>query len=122
MISRARVDEAHFPDQIPNFWRYTRSSFKMATTLPIPIQLNPLRCQAMTVSGLARITEESLELESRSQERAPLPTPRAQLYARRKKNRSRRVAHERQQPLQLRIYFSHTRWDLCKKAPHVVAF
>jgi hypothetical protein len=51
--SPARVGEAHFPDQIPNFWRYTRSSFKMAT-LPIPIQSKPLRCQAMTVSGLTR--------------------------------------------------------------------
>ena len=51
--SPARIGEAHFPDEIPNFIGCRRSSFNMAT-LPIPIQSEALRCHAMTVSVLTR--------------------------------------------------------------------
>lgn len=61
--SPARVGEAHFPDQIPNFWRYTRSSFRMAT-LPIPIQSKPL----------AMPGDDSLRLD-KEQCRAPIVPP-----------------------------------------------
>jgi hypothetical protein len=58
--SPARVGEAHFPDQIPNFWRYTRSSFKMAT-LPIPIPSKPL---AMPGDDRLRLDQEQCRAPS----------------------------------------------------------
>src|SRR5207245_9147242 len=65
----ARVGEAHFPDQIPNFWRYTRSSFKMAT-LPIPIQSKPL---AMPGDDTLRLDKEQCRAPIVPQSRKPDP-------------------------------------------------
>jgi hypothetical protein len=65
--SPARVGEAHFPDQIPNFWRYTRSSFKMAT-LPIPIQSKPL---AMPGDDSLRLDKEQCRAPIVPQSRKP---------------------------------------------------
>jgi hypothetical protein len=67
--SPARVGEAHFPDQIPNFWRYTRSSFKMAT-LPIPIQSKPL---AMPGDDRLRLDKEQCRAPIVPQSRKPDP-------------------------------------------------
>jgi hypothetical protein len=65
--SPAKVGEAHFPDQIPNFWRYTRSSFKMAT-LPIPIQSKPL---AMSGDDSLRLDKEQCRAPIVPQSRKP---------------------------------------------------
>ena len=67
--SPARVGEAHFPDQIPNFWRYTRSSFKM-TTLPIPIQSKPL---ALPGDDSLRLDKEQCRAPIVPQSRKPDP-------------------------------------------------
>jgi hypothetical protein len=67
--SPARVGEAHFPDQIPNFWRYTRPSFKMAT-LPIPIQSKPL---AMPGDDSLRLDQEQCRAPIVPQSRKPDP-------------------------------------------------
>jgi hypothetical protein len=67
--SPARVGEAHFPDQIPNFWRYTRSSFRMAT-LPIPIQSKPL---AMPCDDSLRVDKEQCRAPIVPQSRKPDP-------------------------------------------------
>ena len=63
------LGEAHFPDQIPNFWRYTRSSFKMAT-LPIPIQSKPL---AMPGNDSLRLDQEQCRAPIVPQSRKPDP-------------------------------------------------
>src|SRR6476659_5485108 len=63
------LGEAHFPDQIPNFWRYTRSSFKMAT-LPIPIQSKPL---AMPGDDSLRLDKEQCRAPIVPQSRKPDP-------------------------------------------------
>jgi hypothetical protein len=67
--SPARVGEAHFPDQIANFWRYTRSSFTMAT-LPIPIQTKPL---AMPGDDRLRLDQEQCRAPIVPQSRKPDP-------------------------------------------------
>jgi len=67
--SPARVGEAHFPDQIRNFWRYTRSSFKMAT-LPIPIPSKPL---AMPGDDRLRLDQEQCRAPIVPQSRKPDP-------------------------------------------------
>src|SRR6476620_12176612 len=65
----ARVGQAHFPDQIANFWRYTRSSFRMAT-LPIPIQSKPL---AMPGDDRLRLDQEQCRAPIVPQSRKPDP-------------------------------------------------
>jgi hypothetical protein len=67
--SPARAGEAHFPDQIANFWRYTRSSFTMAT-LPIPIQTKPL---AMPGDDRLRLDQEQCRAPIVPQSRKPDP-------------------------------------------------
>jgi hypothetical protein len=67
--SPARAGEAHFPDQIANFWRYTRSSFKMAT-FPIPIQSKLL---AMPGDDSLRLDEEQCRAPIVPQSRKPDP-------------------------------------------------
>src|SRR5882724_12396628 len=69
MRGAPQVGEAHFPDQIPNFWRYTRSSFKMAT-LPIPIQSKPL---AMPGDDRLRLDKEQCRAPIVPQSRKPDP-------------------------------------------------
>jgi hypothetical protein len=67
--SPARVGEAHFPDQIANFWRYTRSSCKMAT-LPISIQSKPL---LMPGDDSLRLDKEQCRAPIVPQSRKPDP-------------------------------------------------
>jgi hypothetical protein len=67
--SPARVGEAHFPEQIPNFWRYTRSPFKMAT-LPSLIQSEPV---AMPGDDSLRLDKEQCRAPIVPQSREPDP-------------------------------------------------
>ena len=67
--SPTRVGEAYFPDQIPNFRRYTGSSFKRAT-LPIPIQSKPL---AMPGDDSLRLDKEQCRTPIVPQSRKPDP-------------------------------------------------
>jgi hypothetical protein len=54
------VGQAHLTNQFPNFRAYGWAAFAVPT-LPSPIEPKPLRCQAMTVSGL---TMSSADLQS----------------------------------------------------------
>ena len=67
--SPTRVGEAYFPDQIPNFRRYTGSSFKRAT-LPIPIQSKPL---ALPGDDSLRLDKEQCRTPIVPQSRKPDP-------------------------------------------------